>query len=324
MGPFAGWEMPIEYSSIGDEHRAVRADAGVFDVSHMGQLAARGRRQVEQLQSRLSNDLDLLAPGQAQYTLLLNEQGGIEEDLIALCLAPDELLLVVNAANVERDHALLPELEDVSDSWALLAVQGPRALERLGLELEPSTVKQQAVLGVGCLVCGTGYTGERGCELGCSPEDAPLLWERILGRGVVPCGLGARDTLRLEACLPLHGNDIGPQRTPLEAGLERACAFEKEFVGAPALRRQLEQGTRERLVPFVMEERAIPRSGMSVLEGGSVTSGTYSPLLERGVGLAYVDVALAEPGAKLTVDVRGRPRRARVARRPLHRTECIP
>ena len=293
--PFAGWEMPVQYSSIGEEHRAVRTKAGVFDVSHMGELRIAGDGAREYLQARLSNDLDRAEDGHAQYTLLTNERGGIVDDLIAYRRGADDYLLVVNASNVEADHAALAETDDVSGEWAYLAVQGPEALERLGVEIAPFTFREgMDVLGVQCLVAGTGYTGERGCELGCATDDAVALWDAILERGIQPCGLGARDTLRLEVCYPLHGNDISPERTPIEAGLGWACALDKDFTGVDVLRRQKAEGPREKLVAFVMDDAGIPRSGMAVAEGGEVTSGTLSPMLDVGIGLAYVPAGLAE------------------------------
>jgi glycine cleavage system T protein (aminomethyltransferase) len=319
--PFAGWEMPVQYTSIVAEHRAVRTRAGVFDVSHMGQLALRDDGAHAYLQGRLSNDLERIGDGQAQYTLLTNERGGIVDDLIAYRRGPDDYLLVVNAANVEADHAALDETEDVSAQWALLAVQGPEALERLGIDVQPFTFREQDVLGIRCLAAGTGYTGERGCELGCAPDDAPALWDAILERGIVPCGLGARDTLRLEVCYPLHGNDISPERTPIEAGLGWACALTKDFTGVEILRREQEEGPAEKLVAFVMEERAIPRQGMSIVEGGEVTSGSLSPMLNVGIGLAYVRADLAAPETRLSVDVRGRPKAARIVKKPIYKRE---
>ena len=316
--PFAGWEMPVQYTSIVDEHVAVRTRAGVFDVSHMGQLDLAGARAHAYLQSRLSNDLDRIAPGGAQYTLLTNERGGVIDDLIAY-RRDDGYLLVVNASNVADDAAALGEARDVSGEWAMLAVQGPDALPLLELDAPAFTFREADVLGIRCIVCGTGYTGERGCELLCAPADAGPLWDRILERGVTPCGLGARDTLRLEACYPLHGQDLTPSRTPIEAGLGWACALDKDFTGVAELRRQAEEGPAQRLAAFEMEEKAIPRTGMAVTEGGEVTSGGWSPQLERGIGLAYLDAGLAEPGTVVTIDVRGRPRRARVIRKPFYR-----
>jgi aminomethyltransferase len=319
--PFAGWEMPVQYSSITDEHRAVRKSAGVFDVSHMGQLELSGAGAHDYLQARLSNDLDRIGDGEAQYTLLTNEEGGIVDDLIAYRRGDDDYLLIVNASNVEADHAALADTRDVSAEWALLAVQGPEALARLETDIEPFTFREADVLGTRCLVAGTGYTGERGCELGCAPDDAHALWNAILERGVTPCGLGARDTLRLEVCYPLHGNDISPDRTPIEAGLGWACALDKEFTGADVLRRQKEQGPAEKLVAFVMDESGIPRQGMAVAEGGEVTSGSLSPMLGKGIGLAYVRSDLSEPDTALTIDVRGRPKKASVVKKPIYKPE---
>jgi aminomethyltransferase len=317
--PFVGWEMPVQYTSIAGEHRAVRTEAGVFDVSHMGQLAIEGNGAHDYLQRRLSNDLERIGPGKAQYTLLTNDRGGIVDDLIAYRRAPERYLLIVNGSNVEADHAALAETDDVSHEWALLAVQGPEALERLAIEVAPFAFREDDVLGVACLVAGTGYTGERGCELGCAPDDAPRLWDAILERGIQPCGLGARDTLRLEACYPLHGNDISPERTPIEAGLDWACRLDKEFTGVDVLRRQKEEGPREKLAAFVMEDKGIPRHGMRIEEGGEVTSGTLSPLLEQAIGLGYVVSDLAEPATEITIDLRGRPRRARIVEKPFYK-----
>ena len=243
------------------------------------------------------------------------------DDLIAYRRGDESYLLVVNASNVEADHPALPETADVSDAWALLAVQGPEALERLGIEVAPFTFREDEVLGTTCLVAGTGYTGELGCELGCSPDDASALWDAIVARGVTPCGLGARDTLRLEVCYPLHGNDISPDRTPIEAGLGWACALDKRFTGVDVLRREQEAGPAEKLVAFVMEDKGIPRQGMPVVEGGEVTSGTLSPVLGQAIGLAYVPADLAQPGTPITIDLRGRTRAARVVKKPFYKRE---
>jgi aminomethyltransferase len=319
--PFAGWEMPVQYTSIVGEHRAVRTSAGVFDVSHMGQLQLGVDGARDYFQARLSNDLEKVGDGEAQYTLLTNDEGGIVDDLIAYRRAADDYLLVVNAANVELDHAALSETEDVSAEWALLAVQGPKALQRLGIDVAPFTFYEGEVLGVQCLIAGTGYTGERGCELGCAPDDAVRLWDAILGAGIVPCGLGARDTLRLEVCYPLHGNDISPERTPIEAGLGWACALGKEFTGVDVLRGQKQTGTAEKLVAFVMDDKGIPRQGMAIEEGGTVTSGSLSPMLEIGIGLAYVQSALAAPNTGVTIDLRGRPKAGHIVKKPIYKRE---
>jgi aminomethyltransferase len=328
MVPFAGWDMPVQYAGVIPEHLAVRRDAGVFDVSHMGELEVEGPRAAELLQRALSNDLDI-SPGEAQYTLLTNGRGGIVDDLIVYRTGECSYLLVVNAANRDADYAWLKEREirgsdvrDVSDECALLAVQGPRAIERLGLPPAASfTFAETTLDGVDVMVNRTGYTGEDGCELLCMTEDAVRLFDAVLQRGVVPCGLGARDTLRLEVCYPLHGNDIGPDTDAISAGLGWVCDLDKEFEGVEALRRVKQDGPEQRLAAFVMEEKAIPRQGMPIEGGGEVTSGTHSPLLDVGIGMGYVPAEQAKPGTELTVDVRGRPRRAQVVKKPFYKRE---
>jgi aminomethyltransferase len=329
MVPFAGWEMPVQYEGVIQEHRAVRENCGVFDVSHMGELEVEGPRAQELLQSVLSNDLERIGPGQAQYTLLTNERGGIIDDLIAYAVEAGRYLLIVNGSNREVDFRWLKEREtrgtevsDRSSEYALLAVQGPRAFERLDLPPAPAfTWAMGEIDGVEVMVNRTGYTGEEGCELMSTAEDAAELWDRVLERGAKPCGLGARDTLRLEVCYPLHGNDITPDSDAISAGLGWACALGKEFTGVEELRRIKEEGPARRLVAFVMEEKAIPRQGMPIVEGGEVTSGTQSPMLEVGIGLGYVEPAYAAPGSALTIDVRGRERRARVVKKPIYKKE---
>jgi aminomethyltransferase len=327
--PFAGWEMPVQYEGVIPEHRAVRSDAGAFDVSHMGELLVEGPSAREFLQAMLSNDLDRIGPGQAQYTLLTNEHGGIVDDLIVYELGRERFMLIVNASNREPDFDWLrdresggAEVRDVSDDFALIAVQGPNSLERLGLPEAPAfTFAEGEVDGIACTVNRTGYTGEKGVELLVEADAAAKLWDRVLARGVVPCGLGARDTLRLEVCYPLHGNDIGPGTDAISAGLGWVCALEEDFTGAEELRRIKAAGPERRLAAFVMDEAGIPRQGMAIAEGGEVTSGSHSPMLERGIGMGYVRAELAEPGTGLTIDVRGRPRRARVVKKPIYSRE---
>jgi aminomethyltransferase len=327
--PFAGWEMPVQYAGVIPEHRAVRTDSGAFDVSHMGELVVDGPGAHDYLQSMLSNDLDRIWPGRAQYTLLTNEQGGIVDDLIVYALGPERFLLIVNASNREGDLEWLREREpadtevhDLSEEYALIAVQGPRSLERLGLPDAPAfTFAEGAIDGVACTVNRTGYTGERGVELLVEAGAAGELWDRVLEREVVPCGLGARDTLRLEVCYPLHGNDIGPEADAISAGLGWVCALDKDFTGAEELRRIKEAGPNRKLAAFVMEETGIPRHGMTIVEGGEVTSGSHSPMLERGIGMGYVPAKLAQPGTELTVDIRGRRRRALVVKKPIYSRE---
>jgi aminomethyltransferase len=327
--PFAGWEMPVQYEGVIPEHRAVRADCGVFDVSHMGELEVEGMMARDLLQSTLSNDVDRLAVGDAQYTLLTNERGGIVDDLIVYRIEEHRYLLIVNAANREADFEWLREREvrgsdvrDVSDEYALLAVQGPSTFDRLEVdEGRAFTWELSELDGIEVMVNRTGYTGEKGVELMCPAEDAVELWDAVLARGAVPCGLGARDTLRLEVCFPLHGNDIGPDTDAISAGLAWTCALETSFTGSDALRRVKDEGPARRLVGFVMTEKAIARQGMAIEGGGEVTSGSHSPMLEVGIGLGYVPAARAGPGNELRIDVRGKPRSAKIVEKPIYRKE---
>ena len=326
---FAGWEMPVQYEGVIPEHRAVREDCGAFDVSHMGELEVEGPRAKELLQGLLSNDLDRIGPGQAQYTLLTNERGGIVDDLIVYRLGEHRFFLIVNAANTATDYAWLEEHEitgsdvrDVSDEYGLIAVQGPRSIERLGLPEAPAfTFAETELAGVPVMVNRTGYTGELGVELLVMAGDAVTLWEHVLECGAAPCGLGARDTLRLEVCYPLHGSDIDGDTDAISAGLGWTCALEKEFTGVDTLRAVKAEGPRERLAAFVMDDSAIPRAGMDIVEGGRVTSGTHSPMLDRGIGLGYVPAPLASPGEKITVDVRGKERGASIVQKPIYKRE---
>jgi len=329
MVPFAGWEMPVQYDGVIPEHLAVRADAGAFDVSHMGQIHVEGPAARELLQSLLSNDLDRLGDGDAQYTLLTNEQGGIVDDLIVYRMNHGHFFLVVNAGNREVAYEWLKEREirgtevrDASDDYALIAVQGPSSVQKLGLpDAPPFTHAMGEVADIEVMVCRTGYTGEKGVELLCPAEDGAELWDAVLQRGVVPCGLGARDTLRLEVCYPLHGNDITQETDAISAGLGWTCALEKDFTGVETLRQVKERGPERKLVAFVMEERAIPRQGMSIERGGEVTSGTHSPSLDVGIGMGYVPAERAAPDTELAIDVRGKTRRARIVKKPIYRKE---
>jgi aminomethyltransferase len=331
--PFAGWEMPVQYAGVIDEVHAVRTAAGVFDVSHMGQVLIAGPAAHEFLQGVLSNDLDRLSPGEAQYTLLTNERGGIVDDLIAYRL-DGGYLLVVNAGNRAVDVAHLaahcpPDatLVDESDAHGMLALQGPAALALVAplcegidpLEAAPFTFADARVAGVPCTVARTGYTGEPGVELICPATELIALWDALIEAGAVPCGLGARDALRLEVCYPLHGNDITAETNAIEAGLGWVCAADKAYVGSDVIARTRADGPARKLVALRMdEERVVPRPGCPIVEGGVVTSGTFSPTLQRGIGLGYIPSALAEPGTAIAVDVRGRIRTAHTARKPLY------
>jgi aminomethyltransferase len=282
------------------------------------------------LQRLLSNDIDKVAEGGAQYTLLTNETGGIIDDLIVYRVEGGRFVLVVNASNREADFEWIDghggagtDLRDKTDEFALLAVQGPRSLERLGLdEAPPFTFEMGEVAGIEVMVNRTGYTGEKGVELMVMAEDAGPLWDAIVERGATPCGLGARDTLRLEVCYPLHGNDIGPDTDAISAGLGWVCALDTEFTGVEELRRIKEEGPARKLVAFVMQDPGIPRQGMDIEEGGEVTSGSHSPMLDRGIGMGYVVAEHTAPGTTLTIDVRGKPRRAEVVKKPIYTKEA--
>jgi aminomethyltransferase len=325
--PFAGWEMPVQYEGIIPEHRAVRQSAGVFDVSHMGQLELRGAGALAFAQRMLSNDLDRIDAGHAQYTLLLDERGCPVDDLIAYRFADDHILLVVNASRVDDDREWLQRhlsddvaLEDRSPDTAMLALQGPESLGLVELpDLPPFGFTETGVCGVRAIVARTGYTGEQGVELMADSADAEALWDALVAAGAVPCGLGARDTLRLEVCYPLYGNDLSLERTALEAGLGWVCALDaKDFTGAEALREQREAGGYDRLVAFVVDGRGIPRQGMPIVPVGEVTSGTMSPSLGVGIGMGYVPANLAAPGSRIEIDARGRPLEADVRKKPLY------
>jgi aminomethyltransferase len=330
MVPFAGWEMPVQYEGVIPEHRAVRADCGVFDVSHMGRFEFEGPRVPAALQRLLSNDIDKVEDGGAQYTLLTNESGGIIDDLIVYRVEGGRFFLIVNASNREADFEWIEsrggagtDLRDKTEEFALLAVQGPRALERLGLDdAAPFTFEMGEVAGIEVMVNRTGYTGEQGVELMVMADDAVALWDAVVERGATPCGLGARDTLRLEVCYPLHGNDIGPDTDAISAGLGWVCALDTEFTGVEELRRIKEDGPARKLVAFVMKDPGIPRQGMAIEEGGEVTSGSHSPMLDRGIGMGYVDAGHTEPGTTLTIDVRGKPRHAELVKKPIYNKEA--
>jgi aminomethyltransferase len=334
---FAGWEMPVEYEGVVSEHLAVRERCGVFDVSHMGEIETSGAQAAALLQRLLSNDVAALwhegTEGAAQYSLLCREDGGVLDDLITYRLADQRYLTVTNAANHDRDlewflaHAEeypAAHVGDAIDRWAMLAVQGPQARAIAGaISDEPlparMTCSVRHLAGARVLVCGTGYTGEDGVELLCAPEDAPALWDELLVGGATPAGLGARDTLRLEACFPLYGNELTLERGPIEAGLGWACKEQTGFLGADAVAEARRHPPPEKLVAFAIEGAGIARAGNAIAGGGEVTSGTLSPCLREGIGMAYVPAAHAAPGTPLEIDVRGKMRAAVVRQKPLYR-----
>ncbi len=332
--PFAGWEMPVQYLGVLDEHRAVRASAGVFDVSHMGEVRTSGPGALAFLQRVLSNDVSKIAVGGAQYSLLCKEDGGVLDDLFTYRLGPEEYLTVTNAANHAKDFAWLAQhaggfdvqVEDVAADYAMLAVQGPLAREIVQAmsdgPLPPKfTAARRTIAGHEVLVCGTGYTGEDGVELLTAPEDAGAVWDELMRRGAAPIGLAARDTLRLEVCFHLYGNDLMESRGPIEAGLGWACKEDTGFIGSEAVRAAREAGPSEKLVPFVMAAGGLARQGNPVVGGGEVTSGTMGPSLRVGIGMAYVPAALAAPGTPFEIDVRGKVRPAEVHTKPLYTKE---
>jgi aminomethyltransferase len=332
--PFAGWEMPVQYDGIRDEHIAVRTACGVFDVSHMGEIETSGPQAADLLQRLLSNDVSKVSVGGAQYSVLCRDDGGVLDDLFTYRVAPDRYLTVTNAANHDKDLAWFQahagdhdaEVADAHERYAMLAVQGPRAREVVQAMADAPlparfTTAQRTLTGRPALVCGTGYTGEDGVELLCDPGDAPALWDEIVRRGAKPAGLAARDTLRLEVCFHLYGNDLMEERGPIEAGLGWCCKEDTGFIGSEAVRATREQRPREQLVPFTITGPGIPRQGNPVVGGGEVTSGTLSPCLEQGIGMAYVPAERAEPGTEIEIDVRGKIRPAVVGTKPLYRKE---
>ena len=329
--PFAGWEMPVQYAGIKDEHLTVRSSAGIFDVSHMGEIETTGPDAEACLQRILSNDVTKIAEHGAQYSVLCKEDGGVLDDLFTYRLG-DGFLTVTNASNHEKDLAWFRKqaegfdvtLHDRLHDYAMLAVQGPEARGIVAGLTEGELPKRfrTATLTVAgaenVLVCGTGYTGEDGVELLVGPQDAPRVWDAVVQAGATPAGLGARDTLRLEVCFHLYGNDLMESRGPIEAGLGWCVKPETGFIGAEAI---ANARPTEKLVPFVLTGPGIARQGNPVIGGGEVTSGTLSPSLGQGIGMAYVPVEKAEPGTPIEIDVRGRTRTAEVLSKPLYSKE---
>jgi aminomethyltransferase len=335
--PFAGWEMPVQYAGVREEHLAVRERAGVFDVSHMGEVETRGPGAESFLQRTLSNDVSKIAVGGAQYSVLCREDGGVLDDLFTYRLGEDRFLTVTNASNHAKDLAWLRahaggfdvELVDRLDDYAMLAVQGPQARALVApLADGPLPARFRTadlhVAGAPALVCGTGYTGEDGVEILCAPADAGTIWDAVVAAGAAPTGLAARDTLRLEACFHLYGNDLMESRGPIEAGLGWCCKEETGFIGAEAIAAVRAAGTAEKLVPFALIGPGIPRQGNAVVVGGEVTSGTFSPSLEQGIGMAYVPADRAAVGTAIEIDVRGKTRPAEIRDKPLYPPPAAP
>ena len=344
MVPFGGWEMPVEYSGITAEHMAVRTRAGVFDVSHMGEIEIAGKDALAAVQRISSNDASRLQIGQAQYAALTTFEGTFVDDMLVYRMAANHFMLVVNASNIEKDYAwIAAQIREAGDAaavdsssrYALIAVQGPAAIDVLQplCTVDLSMIKYYwfthgEVASARALISRTGYTGEDGFEIFVPPATADRLWQAILQAGrsaeVIPCGLGARDTLRLEAAMRLYGNDIDESTTPLEADLGWIVGWKKDsFIGHERLREQKEQGITRKLVGFELLDRGIARHGYQVVRGdrpiGVVTSGTQTPFLKKSIGMAYVPLDLATPGSELTIDVRGRASRATVVPLPFYK-----
>jgi aminomethyltransferase len=343
MIEFGGWNMPVFYSGILEEHRAVREQVGIFDISHMGQITVAGHSAERWLNTMLTNNLTRLELGTGQYTLLLNGQGGVIDDLIVYRRGTEEYFLVVNAAKTEEDFRWLQfnltiqdaQLSDLSAQFAALAVQGPNSPVLMGRfgDLPPRNhISDIRIEGVPVFLARTGYTGEDGFELFYPATDAAIVWNLLLSLGaslgIKPCGLGARDTLRLEVCYPLNGSDLSPTRTPIEAGLGYFVDLAKpEFVGRDALIAQKETGVKQRLVAIKADPKSPPpRSHYGVFIGdkkvGELMSGTQSPSLGVGIGLAYVDTEYSTPGQRIEIDVRGRKFAATIEKKPLYKRQC--
>lgn len=343
MVPFAGWEMPVQYSSALEEHHATRNAAGLFDVSHMGEVFFEGPKALESLQRLVTNDLTKCADGQAQYNALLREDGGIIDDLVIYRFSEEKLLVCVNAGNREKDFAWLKQhgtvegctVTDRGDDYAQLALQGPKSVEILRLltttdldAIRTYWFAEGKVAGVSCIIARTGYTGEDGFELFCASTDALKLWEALIEhgkpQGLAPAGLGARDSLRLESAYRLYGNDLDESTHPLEAGLGWIVKFDKgDFIGREALVRIKEAGLKRRLAAFRLEDKGIARHGYPTLANGQrvgeVTSGTLSPTLKQPVGLAWLPVELAKEGTRFEVEIRGKPVPAVVVKPPFYK-----
>lgn len=330
MVAFGGWDMPIQYTSVLEEHRACREQAVAFDVSHLGSLRVQGAGAFDLLQWALTNDLHRIAPGKAQYTHLLDpDDAHVVDDIIVWWIADGDFIVMPNASNTERIVAALEDaaskttIDDITASRAVIAVQGPAARRSLESWLpDGAAVPRFGVRAIGddLYAAGTGYTGEDGVELHVSADDASRVWQQVLEDGVVPAGLGARDTLRLEAGLPLHGHELGPGITPLQAGLGWVVRFDKgDFRGRDALLAEKERGVARRLRGLLAEGRQVPREGCAVTIAGEhvgeVTSGNFSPILERGIALAFLPPDIADDAA-VEIDVRGRAVAAKVVKPP--------
>jgi aminomethyltransferase len=343
MVPFAGYNMPVRYSSDIEEHKTVREGVGVFDVSHMGEFMVKGPKALELIQKVTSNDASKLIIGQAQYSCFPNEKGGIVDDLIVYKMGEEEYMLVVNASNIEKDwnwinkhNDIGAELENISDSLSLFAIQGPKAIETVQslTSIDLSTIKfyhftKGDFAGVNdVIISGTGYTGAGGFEIYVKNEEAERVWNAVFEAGkdfgIKPIGLGARDTLRLEMGYCLYGNDINDETSPLEAGLGWITKFNKDFINSENLKKQKESGLEKKLVGFIIQEKGIPRAHYPIVNTsgeiiGEVTSGTMSPSMGVGIGMGYVKSEYAVPGTDIAITVRNKNLKAKIEKLPLYK-----
>ncbi len=344
--PFAGWEMPLSYSGVTDEHRSVRHAAGLFDVSHMGRFAVFGEGADDYMEKITPGPIHALKKGGAQYSMLLNEQGGIIDDIYIYKKGSNDYLVIVNASNRAKDLRWIkqhrakngPQIEDQSEQTALIALQGPRSWDILSKALP---LKEEIPLrkfiaastenGVSLLVARTGYTGEKGYELVVPADAAETLWQALMTAGapfeIKPAGLGARDTLRLEMGYPLYGHEMDEHTTPLEADLARFIDFNKDFIGKEALIAQQNKGIARKLVGFELLSRGVPREGLLVYseqkEIGKVTSGNHSPSLRKGIGMAHVDSHFCEEGTEILIDIRGKGAMAVIVKTPFYKRKKV-
>lgn len=341
MVPFAGFDMPLQYTSLTEEHLAVRNSVGMFDVSHMGEFILRGEKALDLIQKISTNDASKLSPGKVQYSCMPNGKGGIVDDLLIYCLSENTFMLVVNASNIQKDWLWIKqhnnfgvEMEDISDRTTLLAVQGPKAAEALQSltdislsEMKYYTFEKGELAGASnVLVSATGYTGAGGFELYFNNEDAEKIWKKIMeageSMGIKAAGLGARDTLRLEKGFCLYGNDIDDTTSPIEAGLGWITKFTKDFIDSDRFKAQKENGVERKLVGFSMIARGIPRKDYPILnekgeEIGKVTSGTSSPSLKEGIGMGYVKMDYAQADQEIYISIRGKSIKAVIKKMPL-------
>lgn len=343
MVPFAGYNMPVSYEGVNAEHETVRKGIGVFDVSHMGEFLISGENALELIQKISSNDASKLEDGQAQYSCMPNEEGGIVDDLIIYRFNAEKYFLVVNASNIEKDWNWISQqntmdatMQDISDDYSLLAIQGPKAAEAMQSltevdlkKLKFYTFKVADFAGMPqVIISATGYTGSGGFEIYCKNEDAQKIWEKVFEAGeefgIKPIGLGARDTLRLEMGYCLYGNDIDDTTSPIEAKLGWITKFNKDFINAEALKAEKENGPKRKLIGFELDERGIPRQGYDIVDKdgkviGKVTSGTMSPSLNKGIGLGYVPIEFTSPGSKINIQVRKKALPATVVKLPFYK-----